>query len=138
MTRHCSRDFPTRHPWLDRKTARIHARRPSGLAKVSLLTESIGGNSTPWARSLNSRQARARTSRRENGAWKSHRSAFLHFPSSATTHENACIPEGRRTGSAPFFDRAMDGESKNILSYETTLIASSGRALSFGYFSLCQ
>ena len=27
----CARDFPTRHPWLGRKTAGIHARRPTGL-----------------------------------------------------------------------------------------------------------
>ena len=30
-THHSFRHFPTRHPWLGRKTAGIHARRPSGV-----------------------------------------------------------------------------------------------------------
>ncbi|PBS12996.1 hypothetical protein CMZ82_07350 [Lysobacteraceae bacterium NML93-0792] len=28
------RDFPTRHPWLGRKTPPIHGRRPPGLARA--------------------------------------------------------------------------------------------------------
>ena len=45
-------------------------------------------------------------------------------------------PEGRRTGSAPFSDRAMDGESENPRVSSDQVLALSKRALSFGYFSL--
>jgi hypothetical protein len=46
-------------------------------------------------------------------------------------------PGGRRTGCAPFFDRAMDGESKNPGAARPATLALIGeRALSFGYFSL--
>jgi hypothetical protein len=45
-------------------------------------------------------------------------------------------PKGGMHGCMPFSDRAVDGESENPLGNETLLIASSGKALSFGYFSL--
>ena len=45
-------------------------------------------------------------------------------------------PNGRRTGSAPFSDRAMDGESENPRVNADQVLALSKKALSFGYFSL--
>jgi hypothetical protein len=45
-----------------------------------------------------------------------------------STVDIACRPVGRRTGCAPFFDRAMDGESKNSRErFEQRAVALSGK-----------
>ena len=49
---HPFRHFPTRHPWLDRKTAGIHARRPPG---VRCAARPIGDQERAGARSISDR-----------------------------------------------------------------------------------
>ncbi|TWI05761.1 hypothetical protein IP90_00017 [Luteimonas cucumeris] len=152
----CSpRRFSDSPSWLGRKTAAIPGRRPPGL-DATLADKGNGFTSTENGLI----PARPRT--RHEAAYCMDAACFF-----SRTADEKSRPEGRRTGRAPFSDRAMgeavlpashwlahrrtpallaragllpnaNGESENPVGLPRSRIDVSGKALSFGYFSLGQ